>query len=480
MRRIISIFLILVMAISMTLTFTGCELNIPEFKGEQGEKGDKGEQGEQGIKGDRGESGATIQKVEFDEQGRLIITLTDGTVLEPVEIPEKPEKSHDFSEWYTISASTCSKPGIELRLCTICNYTESRFTETGAHDYQYGICEICGVSNYDIPNSEELVYVAFGDSITYGIDGTKDKWGLMPEPYPTLVGNLLGLGKVQNKAISGATLCSDSGHTNMTEKILSFNGDADIISIMLGVNDYQTNRPLGNAESRDNSTVYGSLFMIADYLSKNYSDSFIFFTTPFPTIRSGGNSETGKYDVAAVAEAIKYVAAMYDIPVLDLYTIGKYELEMNLATNDGIHPSQEHFRKYTAPQIAWFISAHLNSKTEHRKENIVYQNVYRTGYVKNNGEIVPQTKHYYCSIPAAGVKQIIVVPPTADEYNTNNLSYVVYVDENGKATCYAPLKKNTPTVIELPDGAQGTIYFNAFVDELNFIYVKEATVVYSQ
>ena len=472
MKRIISAFLSFVMVMSITLSMSSCDLIMYKLKGEQGA------QGIQGEKGDRGEVGATIQKVEYDEQGRLIITLTDGTVLAPVEIPEKPEKAHTFSEWYTVCDSTCSKPGIELRLCTVCNYTESRLTETGAHDYQYGICQICGASNYNIPNSEELVYVAFGDSITYGIDGTKDKWGLMPEPYPTLVGNLLGLGEVQNKAISGATLCSDSGRTNMTEKILSFSGDADIISVMLGVNDYQTNRPLGNAESRDNTTVYGSLFMIADYLSKNYPDSFVFFMTPFPTIRSGGNSSDGKYDVAAVAEAIEYVAAMYDIPVLDMYAIGEYEQEMNLSTNDGIHPSQEHFRKYTAPQISWFISESYDKGTEHQKQNIVYQDVYKTGYVKNNGEIVPQTKHFYCSIPAEGVKQIIIVPPTADEYNTNNLSYVVYVDENGQATCYAPLKKSTPTVIELEDGAKGTIYFNAFVDELNFIYVKDATVIY--
>ena len=57
----------------------------------------------------------------------------------------------------------------------------------------------------------------------------------------------MNLEKVQNKAISGATLCSGSGRTNMTANILAFNGEADIISIMLGVNDYALNMPLGQS-----------------------------------------------------------------------------------------------------------------------------------------------------------------------------------------------------------------------------------------
>ena len=49
----------------------------------------QGEQGVQGGKGDEGDTGATIAKVEFDDQGRLVITLTNGTVLDPIEMPER-------------------------------------------------------------------------------------------------------------------------------------------------------------------------------------------------------------------------------------------------------------------------------------------------------------------------------------------------------------------------------------------------------
>lgn len=58
-------------------------------KGDQGEKGDKGDNGTGGFDGEDGEDGAGVQKVEFDENGLLVITLTDGTVLEGVKLPKE-------------------------------------------------------------------------------------------------------------------------------------------------------------------------------------------------------------------------------------------------------------------------------------------------------------------------------------------------------------------------------------------------------
>ena len=431
-------------------------------------------------------------------------------MLDPVDLPERPGCVHSFSEWTTIVAQTCNEIGLELQYCLRCQYTKTTSIAPIGHNYSSSVtpstcseqgyttytCENCQDSYtseytdkipceqyYDCPHIvhyDRMTYVTFGDSITYGIDGTKDDWGLMPEPYPVLVGNLLGIGEVQNKAISGATLCSNSGRTNMTEKILAFHGDADIISVMLGVNDYAMNMPLGNWDSRDNSTVYGSLFMIAEHLTANYPDALVFFMTPFPTTRAGGNGATGAYTVMDVAEAVKYVATMYEIPVLDLHTVGKYELEMVLPTNDGIHPSQGHFRTYTAPQIAAFIEACYADDTAMNIEHFEYRSDAKTGYVPNNANIVAQSKHYYCEISAEGLVKIIIEPPIASEYNPYNYHYVVYVADDGSVTCYAPLNKKTPTVIEFAPDAKGTVYLNSFTDELNYLYVKNATIIRSE
>ena len=204
-----------------------------------------------------------------------------------------------------------------------------------------------------------LTYVAFGDSITYGIDGhyrVGDPAYRMPKPYPTLVGETLGLRIVRNMAISGATFCPHPDRANMTGNILGFGGEADIISLMLGVNDFSAALPLGEPTDRDSTTIYGCLHLISEHFTTLYPDAFVFYMTPFPYTKT----HNGVYSLEDVATAIKTVAAAYDIPVLDMYTCGGFENEMFVSPSDGLHPSQQHHIDYTAPLVAEFIARHYN------------------------------------------------------------------------------------------------------------------------
>lgn len=195
-------------------------------------------------------------------------------------------------------------------------------------------------------------YVAFGDSITYGYDG--DTYARMEQPYPTLVAETLGIGTVVNQAKNGATLTAREGRTNMTERVLSYTGEADIISVMLGVNDYSAKAALGDMTSRDNTTVYGSLHMIAKHVTTNYPDAFVFFMTPFKY----KTENNGVYNLADVAQAVKDVAAEYNIPVLDMYNDGQFDPATS--ATDGIHPTQQHHIDYTAPMICALIEEYYD------------------------------------------------------------------------------------------------------------------------
>ena len=80
----------------------------------------------------------------------------------------------------------------------------------------------------------------------------------------------------------------------------------------------------------------------------------MFFMTPYKLVGWSNNNSSG-YNLNNVAQAVKEVANKYNIPVLDMFNLGQFELEMYNEDSDGVHPSQEFFKNYTAPQIAQFI-----------------------------------------------------------------------------------------------------------------------------
>lgn len=189
-----------------------------------------------------------------------------------------------------------------------------------------------------------MKYAAFGDSITYGYGCTHS--------YPELVSDTLGFRSFSNEAVSGATLSdNDLGLDVISNLIIEYTKEADIISVMGGVNDFVKGLPLGDIDDSTNATIYGSLNVIAEYLTTHYSYSYVFFITPYPTTRSGGSD----YELTDIVVAIKRVAQNYNIDVLNLYSQGQFELFYENSDCDGVHPTQNFVTNYTAPQIASFI-----------------------------------------------------------------------------------------------------------------------------
>ena len=114
--------------------------------------------------GSQGETGAGIKDVEFDEYGRLVITLTDGTVLDPVELPEKEEHVHNFGNWLVYGS--CDDH-ILYAVCNECSRIEWRLGTENDHnwknEYSYDAsahwieCEKCGKT------SSQAVHIYAGD-----------------------------------------------------------------------------------------------------------------------------------------------------------------------------------------------------------------------------------------------------------------------------------------------------------------------------
>lgn len=219
-------------------------------------------------------------------------------------------------------------------------------SEDGLNDSDY-IDETPAVNNFS-----EINYIAFGDSITYGLYQSER----MEFPYPSLVSSTLGFKSYKNYAVCGGTFCSnDIGWFCMTDKILSITDEADIVSVMLGVNDFNRNLPLGTINDQDNTTIYGSLNLIAKHFDTYYKDSFVFFMTPYKERKNVYGLNSQGYNLLDVSNAIKEVATLHCYPVLDMFNYGRFEIEMNSPESDGVHPSQKFVTDYTCPQIVEFI-----------------------------------------------------------------------------------------------------------------------------
>ncbi len=83
-KKIIRCALLTLMTLSMTTNLSSCTNNRTSSQVTQGEKGDKGDtgaKGDTGEKGDKGDTGTGIASVKIDENGNLIITYTDGKVV---------------------------------------------------------------------------------------------------------------------------------------------------------------------------------------------------------------------------------------------------------------------------------------------------------------------------------------------------------------------------------------------------------------
>lgn len=196
---------------------------------------------------------------------------------------------------------------------------------------------------------KNLTYLAIGDSITYGCCTAHptqyDNGG-----YPTLVANTLGLKSVKNAGVPGNQVDA------MISRIPSMTSNAQIISFMGGICDFNVNTPLGDINDSDTSTFYGRLNVLSEKLLEKYPDSFIFYMTPFPSGREKYSTPNFEgYTLEDFADAVIAVAEKYDFPVFDIYRNGKFETEMYDSDSDGIHPSEKFFESYTAPMIVEFI-----------------------------------------------------------------------------------------------------------------------------
>ena len=115
---------------------------------------------------------------------------------------------------------------------------------------------------------------ALGDSLTHG-DTTG--MGGNGTPWTYYMPELTGLAVCRNYGINGDLL---SGKDGMAERYADMDGDAGLVCVFGGTNDFCSDIPLGRPGDSEISTFYGALRVLAEGLYAKYPCAEIFFITP--------------------------------------------------------------------------------------------------------------------------------------------------------------------------------------------------------
>lgn len=188
--------------------------------------------------------------------------------------------------------------------------------------------------------------VAYGDSITWGVYSP----GLGRTETSSYIAQfcLKNNTILNNRGWSGATLTYKDGSSLgcISQRIMgeSF-ADADIIWVAAGTNDYYDQRPLGAFGDSDNTTMYGAMKVVCDYLSQTYPGKPVIFMTPIPFTKA--SSSYGKpISLDKYRKAIEEVACANGYSVINGASLGIIESaggygNAMIDDTDGCHPTLE-------------------------------------------------------------------------------------------------------------------------------------------
>ena len=204
-------------------------------------------------------------------------------------------------------------------------------------------------------------YSAIGDSLTFGFQGFDEGGGQirLDKDYPTIVKETLDCGVVNNFGETGTTIANDvskmeSYYPMSNDNRLNNYGQAEIISVMGGTNDYQKSCVLGDLSS-DETTFYGGYIKLLRRLRTDNANSFIFVILPPITIGYNTPNEVGK-TAKDYMVATKEICEYLGVPYLDMCTLGELsEYNHSIHCVDSVHFTQKYVNEIFAPHVVKFI-----------------------------------------------------------------------------------------------------------------------------
>jgi lysophospholipase L1-like esterase len=184
-----------------------------------------------------------------------------------------------------------------------------------------------------------------GDSIVRGTTDGATPWTTFLSDNNNCV--------VRNHGVNGARLADDGTTYSVYSRYQSMEDDADIVIVWAGWNDINKPVPLGTFDSRDGTTYYGALHLIAEGLLTKYIGKKIFFCTLL-------NTHASWTTVKSFNNAIREVTEYWGLQVIETSKVGFNGRNATVKSSlipDNVHPNTEG-NKIIADVMAKFINSH--------------------------------------------------------------------------------------------------------------------------
>lgn len=165
-----------------------------------------------------------------------------------------------------------------------------------------------------------------GDSTTWGDNGLET--GGNEISWTKHIQEQLPFKEVRNYGIRASRIAMTSDRNDsFLERYKQMNDNADIITVLGGINDFQHNVPIGTLTVADPTTFSGALNILIHGLVEKYPYQTIVFMTP---MKNNFHHPTKKYPTTLqqnglgnyqkqYAQAIEDSCHFYSIPVIDLF-----------------------------------------------------------------------------------------------------------------------------------------------------------------
>ena len=164
------------------------------------------------------------------------------------------------------------------------------------------------------PAYTSLTYYALGDSITYGGGSNSEDYS-----YADVLHAKFTFKSFTKLAVTGVTTMTFPGRSELADQVSSIGADADIITVLIGMNDYQLGNPLGDAnavlqkpyESLDRSLSFAEAFRYClETIKRNHMQAVIYVILPLQT-RLGGPVSLEQFRTTEIT-----IANYLSIPVI--------------------------------------------------------------------------------------------------------------------------------------------------------------------